>query len=305
MFKGLFSQSNSRQEKSRDYTRCPSCSQSWLPPCESMVISSTRDLNESGKVYVLSCALCEKGSVEVAQGEFLESQLYLIREQISQVVADCPNEFYNMIIWGDLYYYIKSLKGENSDLPIEKIALSFYRFRQSALKKVKEFEEKQIELVDKEVEITDLKNKITDLEQEILNFEEKILNLNREKSLLEWDKNEQIALLEKQIEELESTIALLEKAPEDLLEAQLNFYSTIYPEIFAQLEQNISEEKKIEISDFISFLVKKIADTKTALALREEKIVNLEKELRIISQDLTEKVSANNLLAKKNSRLLK
>ena len=31
----------------------------------------------------------------------------------------------------------------------------------------------------------------------------------------------------------------------------------------------------------------------------------MEKELRIIGQDLAEKVSANNLLAKKNSRLLK
>lgn len=124
MFKGLFSQSTPRQENNRDYTRCPSCHQSWLPPCEAMVISSTRD-SSGGKVLVLSCVLCEKGSVEVAQGEFLERQLSFIREQINQIVADCPNEFYNMIIWGDLYYYIKSLKGENSDLPIERIATAF------------------------------------------------------------------------------------------------------------------------------------------------------------------------------------
>lgn len=149
-----------------------------------------------------------------------------------------------------------------------------------------------------------IEEKVT-INHKITNLEEKILNLNREKCLLEWDKNEQINQLEKEINELESTIRLLEKAPEELLEAQINWYSTTYPEYFAELEANIPEEKRIEISDFISLLVKKITETKRELSTKEKKTDNLEKELRISSQDLVKKIKDNNLLAKKNSHLLK
>lgn len=230
MFRSPFSQST--QENSRS---CPFCSQSDTLGGYGLLGDRCPRFNKSEEV----CVLCQ-GTGEVPLEKFMESQLLLIREQVRKVIANCySGKFFSMIVWGDLYHHFNSLKGENSDLPIEAIAKVVYWFSNSALEVEKQFEEKSFEIQDKETEIGDLQIKSTNLEQEILNLNEQILTLNREKCLLEWDKNEKI-------KKKKSQKALLKKALEEFPEAQLDWYSNIYSEYFAELEQNISEEKEFK-----------------------------------------------------------
>nr|UYR51080.1 hypothetical protein [Morchella crassipes] len=114
------------------------------------------------------------------------------------------------------------------------------------------------------------------------------------------NKNQQIEQLKREITKLENTIALLEEEPDNFIEAQsLLIPQKNYPEYFAELEEIVSEEKAIWISDFIRLLDGKIADitgqlialqtakdeTDANLAQANTNLMNVQQDLAIVNAD--------------------
>jgi len=96
---------------------------------------------------------------------------------------------------------------------------------------------------------------ICGLEQIIADDFEKSFKVRQENNQLQA----KLENLEQEIAELKERQSRLEKTPEDLLNAQLHWYQTNYPDYFEELEKIKKDlDSRIEIFDFISLLEKKI-----------------------------------------------
>jgi len=216
-----------------------------------------------GSLRYNPCPTCQ-GNKQVSRVRLFSHQFEQIKNSIWGVIAPYSETeqklLYSPVEWEWKYHE------ERGDWDLYEIVKVFCDSARDAESRIKDNIEESVEA----------QLKIGQLELDIT-------NLNLSKDILEAEKNEQIEQLRKEIEALNQTITLLEKAPEDLLDAQLDWNQCQYPEYFAELEQR---KGSIEISDFIQLLDRKISRFKRQIAKRPTR--QAYKNIQLINLELNQ-----------------